>query len=109
MTWGLPGGVPEASVHDLASDADPNKLVIDVREPMETMYGSVEGAWLVPLGQLEGVLDEIDDDANVYLICRSGNRSGIAAEVLLAAGKHDAKNVVGGMIAWAQAGLPIER
>ncbi len=109
MSWGLPGSVPEVTVHDLAADPDPNKLVIDVREPMETMHGTVEGARLVPLGEIDGVLDEIDDDANVYLICRSGGRSGMAAEVFLAAGKSDAKNVLGGMIAWTQAGLPVAR
>jgi rhodanese-related sulfurtransferase len=53
MSWGR--RVPEATVQDLAADDDPNKLVIDVREPMETMHGTVEGAWLVPLGQLDGV------------------------------------------------------
>jgi rhodanese-related sulfurtransferase len=98
----------EATVQDLVSDADPNKLVIDVREPMETMHGTVEGAWLVPLGELASVIDDIDDDANVYLICRSGNRSGVAAGVLRAAGKRDAKNVVGGMMAWERAGLPVK-
>jgi sulfur-carrier protein adenylyltransferase/sulfurtransferase len=104
----MSGAVLEATVHDLVADVDPNKLVIDVREPMETALGTVEGAWLVPLGQLAAVVDEIDDDANVYLICRSGNRSGIAAGILTAAGKRDVKNVVGGMLAWAQAGLPVD-
>jgi rhodanese-related sulfurtransferase len=101
------GAVREATVEDLVADDDPNKVIIDVREPMETVHGTVEGAWLVPLGQLEAVIDEIDDGANVYLICRSGNRSGIAASILMAAGKRDVKNVVGGMMAWAQAGLPV--
>jgi len=105
----MSGAVPEVTVQDLVDDTDPNRIVIDVREPMETMHGTVEGAWLVPLGQLETVVDEIDDDANVYLICRSGNRSGIAAEILLGAGKRDAKNVLGGMMAWGQAGLPVAR
>lgn len=104
----MTGAIAEATVHDLVADADPNKVVIDVREPMETMHGTLEGAWLVPLGQLAEVVDDIDDDANVYLICRSGNRSGIAAGILMAAGKRDVKNVVGGMMAWTQAGLPVD-
>ena len=102
-----PGVALEATVQDLVADDDPNKVIIDVREPMETMQGTVEGAWLVPLGQLASVVDEIDDDANVYLICRSGNRSGIAAGILTVAGKLDAKNVLGGMMAWTHAGLPV--
>ncbi|MBW6454395.1 MAG: rhodanese-like domain-containing protein [Trueperaceae bacterium] len=109
MSWGRRPTLPEATVEELVADDDPAKIVIDVREPMETMYGTIEGARLVPLGEIESVIDELDDDANVYLVCRSGNRSAYATEVLMAAGKTGAKNVVGGMIAWAQAGLPIER
>jgi len=41
-------------------------------------------------------------------VCRSGNRSAYATEMLMAAGKTNVKNVVGGMIAWVQAGLPID-
>ena len=107
MSWGRSPALPEATVEDVVADSDPAKIVIDVREPMETMHGTVEGAWLVPLGQLDAVVDEIDDGANVYLICRSGNRSGIAATILMAAGKRDVKNVVGGMNAWTRAGLPV--
>jgi rhodanese-related sulfurtransferase len=109
VSWVGGAPIPEVTVHDLVADGDPGKIVIDVREPMETMHGTVEGAWLVPLGELASVVDEIDAAANVYLICRSGNRSGYAAEMLLQAGKTGAKNVIGGMVAWAHAGLPIAR
>jgi len=109
MSWGRGPTIPQATVEDLVADGDPAKIVIDVREPMETMHGTIEGARLVPLGELESVIGDLADDANVYLVCRSGNRSAYATEVLQAAGKTGAKNVVGGMIAWAQAGLPIER
>lgn len=101
--------LPEVGVEDLVADDDPNKIVIDVREPLETAEGTIEGARLVPLGQLQSVIGELDDDANVYLVCRSGNRSAYATQMLAAAGKRGAKNVAGGMIAWAQAGLPISR
>lgn len=97
--------VDVAELHDDAAE----KLVIDVREPMETAHGSVEGAWCVPLGRLGDVIDQIPDDANVYLVCRSGNRSAYAAEVLAAAGKRDVKNVAGGLIAWVTAGYPLAR
>ena len=109
MSWGRGPVIPEATVEELVADDDPAKIVIDVREPMETMYGTIEGARLVPLGEIESILADLADDANVYLVCRSGNRSAYATQVLLAAGKAGAKNVVGGMIAWSQAGLPVER
>jgi rhodanese-related sulfurtransferase len=95
--------IEQIDVHALA---EREGLVIDVREPSETMYGIVAGARLIPLGTLEDALDTIPDDADVYLICRSGARSALATEILLAAGKR-AANVAGGMIAWQSAGLPI--
>lgn len=101
--------LPEVDVAELVADADPQKIVIDVREPMETAEGTIEGARLVPLGQIQSVIDDLDDEANVYLVCRSGSRSAYATQVLLAAGKRGAKNVAGGLIAWAQAGYPIVR
>jgi phage shock protein E len=106
--WGAPA-LPEVSVEEFRNDNDPNKLVIDVREPMETMYGTIAGARCIPLGELEGALEEIADDANVYLLCRSGSRSAHATEMLVAAGKQGAKNISGGMIAWTNAGHPIEK
>ena len=108
MSWGRRPTIAEATVEELVADTDPAKIVIDVREPMETMYGAIEGARLVPLGEIDSVIDDLDDDANVYVVCRSGNRSAYATEVLTTAGKTGVKNVVGGMIAWAQAGLPID-
>jgi len=106
MSW---TPLPEATVLALVADDDPAKIVVDVRDPMETADGTIEGARLVPLADIAAILDELDDAANVYLVCRSGSRSAYATEVLIGAGKRGAKNVVGGMIAWAQAGLPIVR
>jgi rhodanese-related sulfurtransferase len=103
--WGKPP-LPEVSVEEFLADHDPNKLVIDVREPMETMVGTIAGARCIPLGELEGSLDEVADDANVYLLCRSGSRSAYATEMLINAGKLGAKNISGGMIAWTNGGHP---
>ncbi len=103
------GRYVEVDVDELHADADPDKVVLDVREPVETAQGTVAGATCVPLGRLNGVLGEIDDDANVYVVCRSGSRSAYAAEVLTAAGKTDVKNVAGGLIAWVSAGYPLAR
>lgn len=103
------GPFVEVDVAELFHDDDPDKVVLDVREPMETRQGTVEGALLIPLGRLDEAIDAIADDANLYVICRSGSRSAYASEVLAAAGKRDVKNVAGGLIAWVSEGYPIAR
>jgi rhodanese-related sulfurtransferase len=96
------------SVHDLAS-AGENRLVLDVREPWEFAAGHVPGAILIPLGQLAARVGELPQDRPLFVICRSGNRSVTASQLLVAAGKRDVRNVEGGMIAWQSAGLPVSR
>jgi rhodanese-related sulfurtransferase len=81
--------------------------LIDVRSPEEfRLDGHVAGARLIPLPALAQRLAEIARDVPVALICRSGNRSQVAAELLARQGYADIGNVQGGMIAWRRAGLP---
>lgn len=84
-------------------------LLIDVREPDEYADGHAPGSVLIPVGQLNKRLKELDGYQNkpVVLICRSGRRSVAAAEVLQKAGFAEIRNVVGGMTAWERAGLPV--
>lgn len=82
--------------------------VVDVREPMEYVDGHVPGARLVPMGQLASRLGEIDKSRPVYLVCRSGNRSGAMVDLMLGHG-FDAYNVAGGTVAWAQSGRPLDQ
>lgn len=88
-----------------ASDA----LLIDVREPDEWAEARIPGARLIPLGELAERLDELPRDATIILQCRSGNRSRSATQALREAGFARAVNLRGGILAWAQAGLPLER
>jgi rhodanese-related sulfurtransferase len=84
-------------------------LLLDVREAEEYMQGHVPGSTLIPLGQLERRLQEINGYKGkpVALICRSGNRSAQAQKLLEKAGFSATVNVEGGMIAWQKAGLPV--
>ena len=66
------------------------------------------GVTLIPLGELEARATELPDDVPIYVICRSGNRSLEASNLLLEAGKQDVRNVQGGILAWQQAGFPVE-
>lgn len=81
--------------------------LIDVREPPEYAEARAPGAVLIPMGQLPSRIDELPPGGPVYLICRSGNRSGVMAELLETHG-FDAVNVVGGTNAWVQAGYPYD-
>ena len=83
-------------------------FVVDVREDYEYAAGHVPGATLIPLGQLPNRLDEIPDDKTVVAVCRSGNRSGQATQFLQQQGIN-VHNMQGGMIAWEQAGLEVEK
>lgn len=83
-------------------------LLLDVREPEEYAQGHAPGSTLIPLGQLQSRLRELDafKGQRIAIICRSGRRSALALQMLERAG-YSAANVEGGMIAWTKAGLPI--
>lgn len=83
-------------------------LLVDVREPREWTQGRAPGAHHIPLGSLAGRLDGLPGEREILFICHSGARSDLATDLARARGL-DAKNVAGGMSAWARAGLPVER
>lgn len=81
-------------------------LLLDVRENDEWANGRAAGAMHIPLGSL--TLEAVPTDRPVVAVCRSGHRSGAAAQALAAAGV-DVRNLRGGMLAWAAAGFPVVR
>ena len=104
-----PAVVRDVSVQELHAAASQGALVIDVREPHEFAAGRVPESVLVPLATVPARAGDFSRDEPLYVICRTDNRSAVAAEALVAAGFSDVRNVRGGMVAWAAAGLPIER
>lgn len=94
-----------------ASGAPP--MVVDVREPEEFVgeLGHIEGALLVPMDSLQPRLPKLSGyiDQPVVVVCRAGARSASASAILLKSGFGDVKNLAGGMLAWAEAGLPVQR
>ncbi|MDP5276677.1 rhodanese-like domain-containing protein [Chengkuizengella axinellae] len=80
---------------------DDHELIhlIDVREVDEVLQGVIPGVTHIPLGLLEFRLHELDKSKEYIMVCRSGNRSGIAAQFLESQGFH-VKNMVGGMLEW---------
>lgn len=83
--------------------------LIDVREWPEFAAGRVFGSRLIPLGEISSRADEIDREADVFVICRTGRRSAEAARRLGALGFRSVINVDGGFEAWKKAELPFER
>ena len=98
------GSMTHISVHEVAVLLDQGAALIDVREHQETATGSAPGARFIPLQQFS--LEELPADRALVLMCRSGARSGAAAQALAEMG-FTTYNVVGGMAAWAAAGYPV--
>ena len=91
-------------IHPTALPAD--ATLLDVREPHEWQAGHAPGAVHIPMSTITERVAEIPSGC-VYVICRSGHRSGQVAAWLAAQG-WEAVNVAGGMQAWAAAGLPMD-
>jgi adenylyltransferase/sulfurtransferase len=76
--------------------------LLDVREPHELEISRLEGAQLIPLGQLAARLPELDSADEMVVFCKSGSRSARALELLASAGFRKVKNLKGGINAWAR-------
>lgn len=94
-----------------AIQADPPEdlVVLDVRTPEEYAEGHLEGAILVDFydPDFADQLAELDPDKPYLLYCRSGNRSGQAADIMDTLGFSNVADVDGGILAWATSGNPI--
>lgn len=103
---------------------DHHTLLIDVREPEEFNQGHVDRAVNMPRGVLEMKIHQHPSVAHlcegdqalaqlveqpVYLMCRSGARSALAADSLRQMGFKQPISVAGGFVAWNEAGLPVEQ
>jgi adenylyltransferase/sulfurtransferase len=76
--------------------------IIDVREPHEWEISHIEGAELIPLGQLPAQMHQLDSAQEIVLHCKTGVRSARALELLRTAGFRKLKNLKGGINAWAR-------
>jgi rhodanese-related sulfurtransferase len=85
-------------------------VLIDVSEPEEFAKGHPNGARNVPLGKLEGSKDLPSNKAlPLVVVCPTGSRASRAAALLRKAGYEKAQSLAGGLDAWREAKLPIER
>lgn len=94
---------------ELIANVDP--LILDVRTGREFAGGHLEGAVLIPVHQFKQRLGEIPAgrDDPVFVYCRTGNRSTVAARLLNQAGYTRVINLRRGIVEWRREGLPVVR
>jgi len=111
--------IRECSVRDAHGCLNTATLLIDIREPAEFQRGHLPGAIHAPRGLLEfdihRLVDQLRPDQNIahedqpiILYCGTGGRSALAAKTLEEMGYKNVLSMDGGIVAWAQAGMPVE-
>jgi molybdopterin/thiamine biosynthesis adenylyltransferase/rhodanese-related sulfurtransferase/molybdopterin converting factor small subunit len=103
---------PEITAEELRRELEQKGsglVLIDVREPHEWEIAHIEGAQLIPLGQLPERLGELDGHAEIVTHCHHGARSMKALGILKGAGFNKVRSLAGGIDAWAdriEVGMP---
>lgn len=95
----------EISVSEAATLRDAGAFILDVRQPEEWNESHIPGATLIPLGELASRANEVPQDQEVVVVCRSGNRSQQGRDILLAAGFEQVTSMAGGINEWKAAGF----
>jgi len=82
-------------------------VILDVREEEKWKQGNIPGSINIFSGYLEKRINEIPRNRKIVLVCKIGNRASLAASILTRSGFGNVHNVLGGMIAWKNAGYKI--
>ncbi len=90
---------PAAAARHLAAGG---VTLLDVREPFEWNISRIQGARLIPLGQLSARLSELSPASPVIVYCHTGQRSRRAVDAMRAAGFARAYNLTGGIDRWSR-------
>ncbi|MBV6402304.1 MAG: putative adenylyltransferase/sulfurtransferase MoeZ [Anaerolineales bacterium] len=100
---GSAGAGLDITAPELSERLKTNHLkLLDVREPHELEISALPNAVNIPLGELAGRLTELDSADEMVVFCKGGSRSARALELLASAGFKKAKNLKGGINAWAR-------
>lgn len=104
-----PASLPsEISVTDAYTKYESGVFVLDVRTQEEWNEFHAPNTTLIPLDQLPARLSEVPRDREIVVVCRSGNRSQQARDILLNAGFEQVSSMAGGLNEWRASGYPIE-
>ena len=91
-----------------ALDQKEDVVIIDVRTPQEYQVGHIQVSKLLPLQELMQKVNSLPEkNKKIYLYCRSGARSGQAAQILKQLGFTNTHNMQGGTLSWSQNGFPL--
>ncbi|MFN0151273.1 MAG: ubiquitin-like small modifier protein 1 [bacterium] len=83
-------------------DRGDRPVMVDVREPHELQISRLDGALLIPLRDIPARHSELDPESEIIVICKIGQRSDMAARFLREQGFAHARNLRGGIDAWAR-------
>ncbi|MCP3855530.1 MAG: rhodanese-like domain-containing protein [Actinomycetia bacterium] len=95
----------------LLEDPPTDLVILDVRTPDEYEEGHIEGSIMLDFYEADFAdrLAELDTDVPYLVYCRSGNRSGQTSQLMAKLGFASVYDVDGGVIAWADSGLPLSK
>jgi rhodanese-related sulfurtransferase len=93
-------------VDEAHAKRDSGAFILDVRQPEEWNEFHVPDSTLIPLGELVARAAELPKDQEIVIVCRSGNRSAQARDILLDAGFTRVTSMAGGLNQWKAAGYP---
>ena len=98
-----PVDCPAMTVAQLRAELDSGTkpILLDVREPDELDISRLDGVTLIPMGEIPDRYNELDPNADIVLVCRSGSRSAKVMAFLDEMGFTRLRNLDGGMNAWA--------
>jgi rhodanese-related sulfurtransferase len=99
--------MPEVTPAEAKTLIDSGAQLVDVRTGEEFEAGRIPGSRHVPLEDVRSEASGLDRDQPVVVYCRSGERSGMAADAFAASG-WQASSIAGGLVAWADEGLALE-
>ncbi|MCM3764586.1 sulfurtransferase TusA family protein [Neobacillus niacini] len=82
-------------------EANEKIVVLDVRETAEYVFNHIPKAISIPLGELDDRIRQLNKEEEIYVVCRTGSRSDLAAQRLAEKGFTNVVNVVPGMSKWS--------
>ncbi|QCR34467.1 sulfurtransferase TusA family protein [Lysinibacillus sp. SGAir0095] len=88
------------SMEEMINRASSGGLILDVREEAEYAFGHIHGSLSIPMGELENRIIELEKDKEIFVICRTGTRSDLAAQKLDEKGFTKVYNVIPGLSSW---------
>lgn len=100
----LPNEISVSQAYELYEEGT---FLLDVRTPEEWEDYHVDGTTLIPLDELESRVDELPQDEEIVVVCRSGNRSQAGRDILRQAGITQSTSMAGGLKGWYASGYPL--